>query len=624
MAQATPADYAAKYKELAGQNLSDNPVDQYREILGLDKGILDRIPSVLPSIEFVVEKLDELIRSIVRAITGAVNGGLHNLEEWALSVPILGDIVAIIKKVITGEGDIELPPILQGASDFLHNVDRMLGQLIDVFNGLVVTPINDAIAGVIDWFAGLLGFRKNTSETVDKLDNTVTNQGTIVRGVQGDVTKVKNDLVDKASIADVPNDLPMWQSLNPLEDASFPRIMLNRNVKWVNDRTENGGGNTHWHGIAVRTAPFYAPSLGVMELGFIRVPRSRTYNTVGVVVDNSASSTTSLYLAVYRLLDNGVLSLEQYTGDVSGLVTASKYELRIELGESVIAGGGEYFAVGVLQAGSGTPRPIAGIEMEDVAVPVGTYPPKLNALSPGGLTSPPDTISSGQTNFAYNWAPWVCLGETIPVNVLPKLSYSDDFQRPNSSTLGANWAQRGDIHVTNGAATTTTKGVSSALWVYPLNYNNMSVRATCGTMTDFDYTLLVARGNNTFTRGIGLGINSVGFALVECVGVNQFDKIVGPIDRKFRTGDVVELQCIDDLYIVLHNGEEIYTWRDTGNRIPVGRSFRFVGMSMSRNVIGISSVELRDWQGQDLGDPHEEPWPGFDVYPSRLAYPSEG
>ncbi|MBM4602787.1 hypothetical protein GS575_07175 [Rhodococcus hoagii] len=216
----------------------------------------------------------------------------------------------------------------------------------------------------------------------------------------------------------------------------------------------------------------------------------------------------------------------------------------------------------MLQAGSGTPRPIAGIEMEDVAVPVGTYPPKLNALSPGGLTSPPDTISSGQTNFAYNWAPWVCLGETIPVNVLPKLSYYDDFQRPNSSTLGANWAQRGDIHVTNGAATTTTKGVSSALWVYPLNYNNMSVRATCGTMTDFDYTLLVARGNNTFTRGIGLGINSVGFALVECVGVNQFEKIVGPIDRKFRTGDVVELQCIDDLYIVLHNGDEIYTWRD--------------------------------------------------------------
>ncbi|NKZ71982.1 hypothetical protein GTA09_21385 [Rhodococcus hoagii] len=293
---------------------------------------------MLPSIEFVVEKLDELIRSIVRAITGAVNGGLHNLEEWALSVPILGDIVAIIKKVITGEGDIELPPILQGASDFLHNVDRMLGQLIDVFNG---RPGRDADQrrhrGVIDWFAGLLGFRKNTSETVDKLDNTVTNQGTIVRGVQGDVTKVKNDLVDKASIADVPNDLPMWQSLNPLEDASFPRIMLNRNVKWVQRPNRERWRQHHWHGIAVRTAPFYAPSLGVMELGFIRVPRSRTYNTVGVVVDNSASrppaSTSRLPTARQRRAVARTVHR-----DVSGLVTASKYELRIELGESVIAG----------------------------------------------------------------------------------------------------------------------------------------------------------------------------------------------------------------------------------------------------------------------------------------------
>ncbi|NKS98767.1 hypothetical protein GS498_20280, partial [Rhodococcus hoagii] len=372
----------------------------------LDKGILDRIPSVLPSIEFVVEKLDELIRSIVRAITGAVNGGLHNLEEWALSVPILGDIVAIIKKVITGEGDIELPPILQGASDFLHNVDRMLGQLIDVFNGLVVTPINDAIAGVIDCFAGLLGFRKNTSETVDKLDNTVTNQGTIVRGVQGDVTKVKNDLVDKASIADVPNDLPMWQSLNPLEDASFPRIMLNRNVKWVNDRTENGGGNTHWHGIAVRTAPFYAPSLGVRNSG------SSASHAAAPTTLSASSSTTARPrppASTSRSTDCSTTACcrsnsTPATCPAWSLPASTSCESSWGRASSPVAAN---FAVGVLQAGSGTPRPIAGIEMEDVAVPVGTYPPKLNALSPGDSPRHP-TPSAAPDELRLQLAPWVC------------------------------------------------------------------------------------------------------------------------------------------------------------------------------------------------------------------------
>lgn len=623
MGRDTPADYAAFYKQLAGKNLSTNPIEKYRSVIGLDRGILDALPSVLPSIEFLVEKLDELLRGIVRAVTGVVGGGLANLEEWVLGIPVLGDILAIIKKVITGEGDIELPPIMQGASNFLRNLERMLGQLIDIFNGVVVTPINNAIAGVVEWFAGLLGFRKNTSEKVTAVENDVNNQGTIVQGVQRDVETISDDLVDKAQIGDLPNNIPMWQTANPLEDPSFPRIMLNKNPKWVNTRTEDGGGGTHWHGVAVRTDPFYQPSKGVMELAFIRIPRNRKYNTVGIIV-GAQTNPCPLYLAVYQMDNSGSLDIIWPSRDISSLINpGNKSEVRIDMDFSQLAEGGQYFAVGVLQAGSGNVRDLAGVEMDSISAPVGVFPPKANAISQGGLTSPPERVTSGQLNFnASTWIPWACLGQKLEEGAKKRLYYRDLFDRPNGP-LGVDWAVRGEISVVNGCATTVTNGQSSALWVQPLNYDDHAVSATIGTSTA-NLSLLTLRGNNIFTRGLCFAFSNAYAALYRCVGVNQYEEIPGTaLGYGLPTGTRIELSAIGNTYVVTLDGTERLAWTDVNNTVPTGPGYRFVGTGMYRGFF-VSSPELREWSARDLPAPSEQAWPGTDVYPSRLSYPSEG
>lgn len=52
---------------------------------------------------------------------------------------------------------------VNGLTGALANIGTVINQLGDVFNGLVVTPINNAVAQVIDWFNGLLGYQSDTT-----------------------------------------------------------------------------------------------------------------------------------------------------------------------------------------------------------------------------------------------------------------------------------------------------------------------------------------------------------------------------------------------------------------------------------------------------------------------------
>lgn len=47
--------------------------------------------------------------------------------------------------------------------DGIATLQQIVNQIVDVFNGLVVTPINEGIALLVDWFAGLVGFRTGTN-----------------------------------------------------------------------------------------------------------------------------------------------------------------------------------------------------------------------------------------------------------------------------------------------------------------------------------------------------------------------------------------------------------------------------------------------------------------------------
>lgn len=87
------------------------------------------------------------------------------LQDFVGEVPIVGDLIEILSGVEDGNLD-DVGTWVNNLTSGLGNVQQMVNQIADIINGLVVTPINAAVQGVKDWFAGLLGFRSTTTTNV--------------------------------------------------------------------------------------------------------------------------------------------------------------------------------------------------------------------------------------------------------------------------------------------------------------------------------------------------------------------------------------------------------------------------------------------------------------------------
>ena len=118
----------------------------------------------------VLERIP-IIGDIIEVITGREDGNLDDLGTW----------INQLKTLLTG-GIVNNPlPTLVGIA--LGTVQRMVQQIADILNGLVVTPINSAIQGVKDWFANLLGWQSTTTSNVSAASLAASTAQTTANGV---------------------------------------------------------------------------------------------------------------------------------------------------------------------------------------------------------------------------------------------------------------------------------------------------------------------------------------------------------------------------------------------------------------------------------------------------------
>ena len=96
----------------------------------------------------------DIIDDIIEAITGIEDGDVNDIGTFFIQ----------LKTLLSG-GTVTSPfPNLIGLA--LPTIQSMVNQISDIFNGLIVTPINAAIQGVKDWFADLVGWRSTTTTNV--------------------------------------------------------------------------------------------------------------------------------------------------------------------------------------------------------------------------------------------------------------------------------------------------------------------------------------------------------------------------------------------------------------------------------------------------------------------------
>ena len=123
-----------------------------------------------------------ILGDLIEVITGREDGNLDDLGTW----------INQLKTLLTG-GIVNNPlPTLVGIA--LGTVQRMVQQIADILNGLVVTPINNAIQGVKDWFANLLGWQSTTTSNVSAASSAASSASSAASAAQTNANNLATNI----------------------------------------------------------------------------------------------------------------------------------------------------------------------------------------------------------------------------------------------------------------------------------------------------------------------------------------------------------------------------------------------------------------------------------------------
>lgn len=226
------------------------------------------------------------------------------------------------------------------------------------------------------------------------------------RTAQSVATYAQATASGKPNFSDIPTNIPLWQNINALDDPTFPLSQL---VNWT---TVSGGSNAPAVG-EERRSPDYLPATRVLELGFIRATRDRTYGTVGMITGRGGwgFDPQSFTVAMLKMdPSNGNLSKIWDSGDVKAQIASAGTQFRIDL-PTITVKQGDVFAVGVLQISPsfGTAnRPLACVHQSIPAQPPGVYPRNIYGYVKDCDTIP-DFITASSIKTG-DWIPWFVLG----------------------------------------------------------------------------------------------------------------------------------------------------------------------------------------------------------------------
>ena len=534
----------------------------------------------------------------------------RQLEEAAQKISLKSDltddsfIVNIIETIegITGLDLSILKSAIEGIESLIGGIQTTLNQIGDIFNNLVVTPINNVVSNVKNWFLNLLGFQESTGSAIENTTTEISNQGTAIIGLSGAVD-------GKANYYDIPNNQPYWMSINPLEDVSFPRGDLDNSVKQINLWGSNNGRYVRptelvidGPNLAVTTEPFYWPIANTWEIVFIRAPRDRIYNQVSFML--GAPTTTpapSCKVVVGKMsLQSGkvgdLIPLWEAT-DITPSTSNLKHQKVLPFGMNFEARAGEPWFVAILQS-SGNWKPLGGKNFNDIIAPDLVFPPRIKAsytaanffsanAALGFLGSTPVGLKRNQLDFSDNWAFWASLGEVVQQGAAAALTYEENFDRANQDGYGAAWYTTGNnqgIRSNGAQALGTNDGLRSAMYVFPMNYDDHTVegRATGVNSSGAPATLFIRCGLN-MTAGVGFQFNSNLVELYSFIG-GYPNGVVSRASASVSVpnGALLRVEAIGNVYRAFVNNAEVLTWVDSGNVMPRGSKYRFWAFGVSR------------------------------------------
>lgn len=549
-------------------------------------------------------------------------------------------------------------------------IDALTGgahvNFIDLMINAIVQWINNLIAALLDGLDGITGGIFNLGALADRLRGTeqkaVQAQETAMTAVDdaaaaaalaaaNEEANIANSTAiaeanlaigTKAEIEDIPTDVPLYVSLNPVDDAVFPFSDMKPLPKIVNQQTSSEAGDSyhsHYHNAEITwVEPVYTTAINRLDLGYINATRARIYNTVGfTIAEQNQPTKASVRVAIYKMgktaggFPDGNLTriwISPQGVGISDQFGLGAQDITIPLGTDIVAAKGDIFAVCIAQTGSAnTQRNLLGMQIARKNAISGVFPTRL-AMTRAGESIPPATLTPAQLDNSSTWVPWMFMGQSLG---LIKLSFVDLFDRADSSTLGPNWATYGagmDIvsgvarckRINRGNLTNRVEDRSQGVYSSQLATDTMSVSVKIDAfdrshadIEENPRAQAAVRSNPDMTRFVAVGIR---FGLIEIRAystTNPAGVTKNSTTRTWANGDLVELRATDDVvtgrtdFTAYVNGSPVLSWTDATSEASKGPAFRraaFETASTHRGALisyfSIPSVGVNEWKAKDL------------------------
>ncbi|DAZ90357.1 glycine-rich domain-containing protein [Mycobacteroides abscessus] len=287
-------------------------------------------------------------------------------------------------------------------------------QINDVLAGNIVTPINQVVQDVKDWFAGLgqqvqhltssgtlspihvgspVGGTSLGSDFGKVMDgfwnvifgDTATGKNTddfatATAALKQTADDAKAAAIYASDLINLPRRSPRWLSTGTHDDVSFPII---------------------------NATSTFTPALGKLVLIPITPDVARVYKSAKIGI--TGTTMTQLFVGIYRIDSGGIIVLDTNLGNVKSSVTASKVQTFAIPDPYLAVDRGETVFIGALQVG-GTAAPIlTNNAMLSVLESVQPVPLFFTQDGGGSLSSLPSSVG---TSVELNPA-WGALGEVL-------------------------------------------------------------------------------------------------------------------------------------------------------------------------------------------------------------------
>lgn len=516
--------------------------------------------------------------------TGAIpQSAVNNLVDDLGKFPILGDLAETLtgiedgdltdigtlmiqlRTILSGGNPGALIPALAGA-----NLGSTLTQIGQIFNQEVVTPINDTVQGIKDWFADLVGWKSVKADDITTADSTANYAQTIA----------------ESTVLNLLSNKPLSVSLDPTATPVF-----------------------EWQVMSVPTGQNISTQTitnTIARMSKVRFRLDQIINTVSFLC--SKTNTPSLYITIWLYnRDTNIWNRIYATGaDYGSLVSSNLTRITIQFSaQGYPVSAGDVFCIQFRQAGSGN-FTFASRNFP-VAPALGFVPGALGgARNPTSDPDPATITNAVMDSYNDGNTVWAEFGSNLGQLALPRYYY---ITFDNGSWM--DWVRNGDedgrLSIVSGRVEYEggDDGARFATYGKQTLSDDMEIQFNLPSMTSAtqplnylalfsDNTANVA-SNGSFLAGINRNKIQLGYGSTV---VKTLNGTFNPGSYKLRYSSSYNTFYIEVWNATTQVWDVREYWTDSSYVIPKGIGRRYGSIGMSRllytNSGVIDEVHIRD------------------------------